>query len=367
MPEAIVGGAVVRVSWTGNAPAEIGESVPIVRKAGTAKKVVMSFSSTKDADESMPDLEPGDQLEVSAELEVTTDLTPDELEANGGKGCFSVPYGYAPKLQAELLLTRDPQTVSSAQGKAHRIGEPKTATVRHEQHHWVVVFDRAPLVVPSGWSGTGRINLVLEATSPEAAAGHCLLIGQNEPDGTVGGDMAAISVARFRPAKQATPPWQRTNQIKAKRLPIREDERQWRVIYSMPLTDLVKDEQLRVHAKVAANSQHLGIPARLTTRVFLATAATQAEPDDDYASTVGSSKGKISKANGSNCLPSGMSLPAEKVGVLRVTKSVPKGKTLYVNVSGVGGDPTKRARPGSELQLVGGLLEVQRFAAGVRG
>jgi hypothetical protein len=54
----------------------------------------MSLGRGTDADTSLPDLHPGDQLEVSAELEVTTDLTTDELALNRGKGCAGQPYDY---------------------------------------------------------------------------------------------------------------------------------------------------------------------------------------------------------------------------------------------------------------------------------
>ncbi len=362
------GKPIVRVSWTGNGVAELDDRISITKAPGSGMRVIMSFGTSKDPDESLPDLRPGDLLEVSAELEVTTDLTPEELKANGGKGCASKPYAYAPKLHASLLLAKDAKAVAEAKGQAVRIGATKTAVVDHHQHHWVIVFDRAKLPVPSWWSGNGVVNLVLDASNPEAASGHCLLVGQNEPDGTVGRDMSAISVCRLRPAGQPLPGWTRSATLKTTGLKIREAERAWKVIYSMPLDNLTKDEQLRVHAKIVPSTKQLGLPARLSTRIFLADAPDRIEPDDGYASRIASSKGRISKINGTNCLPDGKSPATEKIGVMRVAKSADKGKRLYLNVVGVGGDPAKKARPGNQLALLPqGFLEMQRFAPSVCG
>jgi hypothetical protein len=83
----------LKVSWTGNGVAERTDLVDIEIPPGHSQ-VIMSLGRGTDADTSLPDLHPGDQLEVSAELEVTTDLTTDELALNRGKGCAGQPYDY---------------------------------------------------------------------------------------------------------------------------------------------------------------------------------------------------------------------------------------------------------------------------------
>ncbi len=359
--------AQIRVASTGTRVAEIVDRVPITAQPRASNAVVMRLESGGDPDESLPDLRAGDLLQVSAELEVTTDLTPQELAKNQGKGCVSTPYAFAPDVRARLLLANDPDA-TTATGGAVRIGEPLEPRVTHDQHHWVLVFDRARLAVPAGWTGPSSVNLVLDASHGSAGAGHCLLVGQNEPDGTVERDMATLGVCRIRPANHTMPAWDREADRKARRLRIRKGENEPRVVYSMPLSGLKKNEQIRVHARVVVSTAKLGFKARLTTRVFLADSATQTEPDAGLAASIASAKGRISKPNGTNCLPNGKSPPAEKVGVVRMLGGAPAGKSLHVNVVATGGDPTKQAQPGTELEITNqGFLEVQRIPASAFG
>ena len=358
--------AKVRVSSSGNAVAELLDRVTIAPQAGGARAVAMRLGAGGDPDESLPDLRPGDMLQVSAELEVTTDLTPQQLADNNGKGCASHAYDYSPDLRALLLLTTDPAATRPSANVALRIGDPTDVTVTHDQHHWVVVFDRARLEVPAGWPGQGTVNLVLDASNAGADPLDCLLVGQNEQDGSVERDMAMISACRIRPANFSMPAWTRaTTTLRSQGLRVRKNENDWRVIYSTPLTGLNKNEQVRVHANVVANAKPLGIPARLTTRVFLADSPGQTEPDAGPASQLASAKGRVSKPNGSNCLPAGGPHVAEKVGAFRVLQNQSAGSTVHLNVVGQGGDPTKRAQAGAELSLKPqGFLDVQRIPAG---
>ena len=202
--------AKVRVSSSGNAVAELLDRVTI-RAAGGRRKSgrdALAWRGRRSR-RIAPDLRPGDLLQVSAELEVTTDLTPQQLADNNGKGCASHAYDYSPDLRALLLLTTDPAATRPSANVALRIGDPTDVTVTHDQHHWVVVFDRARLEVPAGWTGQGTVNLVLDASNAAADALDCLLVGQNEPDGSVERDMAMISACRIRPANFSMPAWTR--------------------------------------------------------------------------------------------------------------------------------------------------------------
>ena len=143
----------------------------------------MALGRDQDTATSLPDLKAGDRLEVSAELEVTTDLTTAELQANKGKGCYSKPYDYPPKVTAALVLATAKGRRTPAPGTA--VIATKTAAVEHEAHHFVFVFNRVAIKVPSNWKGRGAVNLVLRANAARARPGHCLLVGANEPDGTV--------------------------------------------------------------------------------------------------------------------------------------------------------------------------------------
>ena len=66
---------------------------------------------------SLPDLAPGDRLEVTAEVEVTTDC------ARAGAGCVGSPYGFAPMVRARLLLARDRNVTEVAAGRGLRLSD----------------------------------------------------------------------------------------------------------------------------------------------------------------------------------------------------------------------------------------------------
>ena len=349
----------LKVSWTGNGVAERTDRVDIEIPPGNSQ-VIMSLGRTSDADTRLPDLRAGDQLEVSAELEVTTDLTTAELVLNQGKGCAGQPYDYSPGVTAAMILTNSATAVAPA--PATSVIVSKTALVSHDAHHFVFVFDRARLTVPSGWRGRGAINLILFASNPAAAAGQCLLIGQNEPDGSVTPDMGGISVARLR-GQTPRPAVLRQNRLRVGGIKIHGNQAP-QVVYSLPLKDLRTNEQLTVYVRVAASAVKLATRARLSTRVFLADSPTQTSPSSGYASQVAANKGRVTKRNGFNYLPGRVGPPTVKVGVLRMTKDVTPSKTLYLNVVCDGGDPSKQSRVSDQLKLKNtGYIAVRRFPA----
>lgn len=190
--------------------------------------------------------------------------------------------------------------------------------------------------------------------------GHELLVGQNEPDGSVVGDMGAICAIRTRPAEQRAPRASVQKGCLVADLPLQGDVK--RVIHSMPLDDLKRDEQIRIRADLDACSKHLGYAARLKSRIFLADSPGQLEPDgSSHACEVGSEKGQITKGNGSNCLPDSASVDFTKVGVLRVVKDA--RKRLHLNVVAVAGDPEKKGRDDSVRLLPTSRLRVIRYPA----
>jgi hypothetical protein len=353
----------LKVSWTGNGVAERTDLVGIEIPPGQ-NQVIMSLGRGNDPDTSLPDLRAGDQLEVSAELEVTTDLTPTELTQNHGKGCASQPYDYPPEVTAALILTTSATGILPAAGTS--VIASKIVSISHDAHHFVFVFDRARVTVPPGWQGRGVVNLILAVSHASALAGQCLLIGQNEPDGSVAPDMGGISAARLR-GHSPRPQVQREARLRVQGIRIHGNQAP-KVVYSLPLKDLRANEQMTVYAKVAASATKLATRARLSTRVFLADSPTQTTPGSGYASQVAANKGRVTKRNGFNYLPGRVGPPTQKAGVLRIIKDVPPSRTVYLNVVCDGGDPSKRSRASDQLKLKNtGYVAVRRFPAAAFG
>ena len=75
--------------------------------------------------------------------------------------------------------------------------------------------------------------------------------------------------------------------------------------------------------------------------------------------SISSGKGKLTRANGSNCLP-GTTTRFRKAGTVRIAKDA--NKTIYLNVACTVGNPTKAMDPGSIRLLPSGSLSVVRIA-----
>ena len=69
----------------------------------------------------------------------------------------------------------------------------------------MVTFGDAEARIPPGWKGSGQVDLVVDASHPDAQPGDVLLVGQNEKTPTVVQDMAGIRVVRFRPGDAREP------------------------------------------------------------------------------------------------------------------------------------------------------------------
>ena len=169
----------VLVSTSGK-ESERFETIPITRQKAAEKRVVIELSSGGQSDRSLPALSPGDRLQVSAELEVTTDC---ELQEHAN--CVANAYAYAPTARANLILAAKPTTTDARSGEAVSLATGKDVECSHAEHHKLIVFTgadyRIPEKPPKWMLESPSINLVLSADHEKAAPGDVLLIGQNDP------------------------------------------------------------------------------------------------------------------------------------------------------------------------------------------
>ena len=203
----------IRTSSTLDDGVELVDRIPIGTSRDQMPVVAMSIGASADPDCSVPDLRGGDRLEVFAELEVTVDLKPAELEANsklGGKAAGE-PYDFAPATTAQLLLAPTPDATSVGK-RALAVGKASRIKVDHKQHHAVFVFDGttdgAFVDIPAKglpWSSRSYVNLVLSASHRNAKPGQVVLVGQNNFNGVPKTKMATIALLRRRPASQTDP------------------------------------------------------------------------------------------------------------------------------------------------------------------
>src|SRR5262245_35739724 len=165
----------VLVATSGNR-SETRRTIPITRKSGADRRVVMSMRPRN-----LPDPKAGDRLIASAEVMVTVDCLKRR------RSCAGRPYLYNPRVGARLVLARGHDTAGGL--RATPISGRKRITCRGKppssrQHHCVIVFKHASLSVhrlralPCAPRHC-RVNLVLDAHSGQADRGDKLVIGNN--------------------------------------------------------------------------------------------------------------------------------------------------------------------------------------------
>jgi hypothetical protein len=330
-------------------PAERVKKLPITSRAGAERKVVMRLGRGTAGFLPFPDLVPGDELKVLAELAVTTDC----FSTQQGD-CVKQPYTFTPRVRARLLLADSARATARKRGHALLLDE-QTVAVSQDQHHYVFVFEPSPLEIPSGWDARENyLSVALDANNRSAGSNHVLLIGANKK-GDVQQDMGRISVVRLRLGDDPAPRAVTVKDLRTSRLPLTKEKR---VVFSAPVERLRRDEQLVVGAMVEAHNRDLPYKARISTRLVLGDRPTDTDTGEE-ARKIDAMKGEISEHNGTNCLPAATQR-TRKVGVLRVTKNA--ARTHHVNLVAESADPVKDRTEGS-LALVRGSLSVTRYPA----
>lgn len=345
----------VLVAATGK-DAELVDRIPITRSASQGKRVVLSLPSGGRSFSTLPNLRPGDRLVALAELEVTTDWP------HAGPGCVAKPYTYAPTVQAQLLLAANP-TATEAGAHALPVGKPARQQVTQARHHHVFVFPNATLNIPSRglpWTGKSYLNLVLSAYHQTAATGEFLLVGQNQPDGTVEGNQGRLNVVRFRPASPPKAIGAKSGHRQARKIPVQKGVRT--IVYSLALSKLRENEQLVVSAELPTSAAGLGYPARISTELVLASDPTESKPGRGIKA-LASLNGELTKFNGFNCLAATSSCLTRKVGVSRILRST--SRDVFLNLVAVSAAPSHAEKRGDALQaLPGGYVQADRYPPG---
>jgi hypothetical protein len=343
-------GTSIEVGATQNKP-ELVETLPIGAAPG-AGQVVLSLGPKTKSETPLPDLAGGDRLLAFAELELTTDA-----EDPNHPGLIGNAYSYAPNVVARLLLAAGPDAAEGVELSR----KPWSQAVTHQRHHAVVTFGDAEARIPERglpWNGPAHVNLVVDASHPEARPGDVILVGQNEKTPTVVQDMAGIRVVRFRPGDAAEPTPESGGCLCAG-IPIAKQET---VVLSHELTDLRQGERLLVRGALVTDADGLAAPARISTRMFIAEARGQTEPGGSAAADV-TWKGHLSKFTGFNCIPGEGPQTSRKYGVATVRQA--PGRSLYVNLVAVSAAPFGGNAATDQLPVDAGAssLRVTRFPA----
>lgn len=355
----------VLVDTTGS-HSELRKAVPITKASGTKPRVVMSMGPG-----GLPSLSNGDRLEVTAEVEVTTDCHEESQR------CVGRPYNFNPIVQVRLVLANGPGVTGGTE--ALELGTTQRLKCRQKlpdrEHHCVVVFRDTVLDVGSQGQppcnpGTCHLNMVVDAHNKRVKKrGFKLILGEDEPDGTTVQDKGRLNAVRFSPRSQPAVPPQITNTLGTPSIPIRKGDRY--VIYSQALNGLERNDQLAATAGMTTNIDHLPYNVLIRSRLILAPDPAATAPGKEVKELT-EPKGEISEANGFNCTQRNPLCPTWKVGVMTMRRDaendagdpIPLYANLVLNVA----KPGSIAPAGDTVQIppVGGL-EVVVFPSGLRG
>jgi hypothetical protein len=360
------GSSKVRVATT-ETGAEIPETLPIRRQPGVGAKVAISLRPGD-----LPGLEPGDQLEVTAEVEVTTDC----LQRNRASlECRGKAYRFNPRVGATLILasSEDATTGLPLSTRQEIVCRQKLPA---RQHHCYMALTPPPFQVTDEGalpcSSDCRVNLVMDASHRLARRGTVLLLGGNNRDGKIKQDKGSIDAVRIRPAdpSQVPPPLPDgtdvtvTGERVTTGLSLDEPPRR-SVVYSQRLEDLEEGDQLAVRAGMLTGIKRLRHNAKIGARIVLADGPQETVPSLEGVQVSGEN-GEITENNGYNCTQRTTPCATTKVGVLDVADGAdePLYANLVLSIGRVGG----RA-PGDNLVTVqeGGSLQVIRYPAEHKG
>jgi hypothetical protein len=341
---------------TSGTDSETRETVQITRQP--KDQVVMSMDPSH-----MPDLEPGDRLDVTSELQVTMDcVRPDPR-------CAGRPYEYDVSLGVKLVLARGAEATGG--GKAVRLTREKhhlcLGRYPHREHHCVITFTGGGMRVgphgPPCPAAECRINVVLSAHNANAQDGNLLAIGGTPPSGDISQDRGRVNAIVYRPAGQPRPRPETTRDVRTSGLPF---DGHFSVVYSKRLNGLDAKDQLAAEADAFMEVRHLPHDARSTAQLILTDSQNATSPGP-IARRVVQGGAEMSETNGFNCGKPRSPCRTLKVGVARLKEDATDGQghpvPLYVNLlmaseakHDTGFNPNQRAK------IVGqGGIKVLRF------
>ena len=350
----------VKAATTGNR-SELVETIPITKKPQVSPRVIMSLTPG-----TLGSLQTGDQLEISAEVEITTDCRFESSE------CVGQPYNFNPKIGARIVISTSTTTATGFEVVPRQEVNCRQKTP-NRQHHCVFTMQPAPLQVDLGALGCPSsgcfVNVVMDAWHKRGSPKrNVILIGANNRNGKIKQDKGRLNAVRTtNPA--VTPPPAPTGTFSVgnsepttNALSLNPEAEA--VIFSQQLDGLSNGEQLLVRAGLTADVALLNHNANVSTRVVLADSPTETNPGV-VGATVADLKGEITENNGFNCTKKATPCPSNKVGVIAIKKnaSVPLFANLVLNISGFG-----HAAPGTFLPIPpAGGIEVTRYPASANG
>ena len=356
----------VLVATTGN-DSEVRKTIPITRKSGKRPRVALSMGPDK-----LPSLSSGDQLKATSELEVTTDCY------EKSQRCVGKPYTYNPIVEARVVLANGP-FVTGGEGSVELASQKLKCRQKTPDrgHHCVIVFDDAlldvadPSQLPCTPGGNCYLNVSIQAHNKRKRSGkrNRLLVGEDEPDGSIVQDKGRLNAIRYSPADQPPVKPLISNELLTTSVPIRKGEDV--VVYSQRIDGLEKNDQIVANAGMTTDVSGLSYATLIRTRLVLTPDPLAPRPNKEIK-RITDPPAELAEANGFNCTQRQKICNTSKVGVITMIRNSKDDDgnpiPLYANLV------LNTAKPGSaapksdavELLPMGGV-QVNVYPAALRG
>lgn len=332
---------------------------PITRARSTGVRSAVSLAK-------LPRLRRGDELRVSAELQVSTTCVERSRRCHGRR------YRFDPTVAVRLVLAPGPGV--TAPGRTQPVSRWRSTECSQRRpnrnHHCV-------LVVPLARKGVNRsrrlpcrpkrchLNLLVSAHHPGARRGQVIVIGGDRPNGRIAQDKARLNAIVVRGDAQARVARATGRSRQARNLRLGRGRR---VVYSARLDQPRRGERLEVRGRFVASLRRLRHNALLSAVLIAAPSPTATRPGP--AAKAVSVRGRLSEVNGFNCTkgPSGFSDPCRvvKAGFAKVRRNpsaIPDlaGAPLYVNLVARAEPVLTRRKAPRPVRVRNGRVSVTRF------
>lgn len=340
--------------------AELRPTVPIARRAGEKTKSVLSVK--------LPDLERGERIRFNGEVTITLTCV-DQISR-----CIGKSYGFDPHLRARIVLADEARQAGRGTEQISKAVSLTCQQTRPNRNH------HCPLTIDGGSFSVRelrdlpcrptscRLNMVLDAWDNRARRNEFVVVGADQPDGSVEGGKARLSAAVSKGAIDVA---KRSTNREVNTIVPASFEGGKTVVYSQRLDSVRAGDVLIVRADQYTAIR--GLPYFVSDQLVVTTRRGASRPSALTRRAI-SRSGLASETTGFNCTlgPSAFSSPCHTVKAGMATiESVPKNKRgqpkpLFINLVTRAFPKLAQARgyPAARIVEGGGLIVRRLRVAG---
>ncbi len=316
-----------------------GEQVhklPIARQSGARDRVAFRLDPA-----ALDPIEAGDRLRASGEVQVSTTCV-----TAGEKRCVGRSYDINPTITARIVLSPSPEAGGSGFLPLTPVRSVLCKQRRpNRNHHCTIAIPNAETTITDLSAlpckpGACYVNLIVGAANKKAKRGDVVVLGADQPDGSVKQDKGRLNLVQAH-ADVAAPTTSTAASLVNTELPLTiDDSEKRRTVYSMPIAAPQKGEVLAFDSSFLTNISALRFNTFISSRVIVGEQPSSTK-STGIAKNAIPLKGQGTESNGFNCTlgPSGFANPCTtaKAGAVRfqrdvVDKATGDPATVYLNV-----------------------------------